>query len=702
MTITEQSKKRKNGKKRGPADDALARLAAAVNANMSEDAGSSGAGAVEKSAIIPSGNEKTKPKRQGGSGNGGNGKGTGGGEISGNIPPLPAVSQPVSGGNIVRWPGPAWWSSTMMRIAEKSGHLMREYAEKHGGKINIPSSVDPARMSQAFMELIGRMATAPDKFFDTQIAFWQDYARLCQTALARMSGQQANPVITPSPNDKRFQDAAWQDVWLFDFLKQSYLLTARWAQGLVSKVDGMDPRIARKIDFYTRQMVDAISPSNFWMTNPEVLRATVESGGENLVKGLEHLLSDLDRGGGNLAISMSDSSAFRLGENIAATPGKVVFQNNLMQLIQYAPSPQSKEVFKTPLLIIPPWINKFYILDMREKNSFIRYLVEQGHTVFCISWVNPDSSHAAVNFDDYMTQGLLAAMAEIGRITGEKRVNVTGYCIGGTLLASTLAWLKAIEGKNHPDLPPNLPEIASATYLVTLVDFSEPGDLGVFMDEEQITAIEAVMAKQGYLDAQAMATTFNMLRANDLIWSFVVNNYLLGREPFPFDLLYWNSDSTNLPAAMQSFYLRNMYLRNKLVEPDGVSMKGVPVDVRRIDTPSFLISTRDDHIAPWRTTYAATQMYKGKVTFVLSGSGHIAGVVNPPANNKYGYWTNPQCPADPEKWFEGAEAHNGSWWTEWMRWLKDYSGGAVPPRIPGSDGKAIEDAPGSYVKKKAV
>ncbi|NTU77238.1 MAG: class I poly(R)-hydroxyalkanoic acid synthase, partial [Alphaproteobacteria bacterium] len=455
-------------------------------------------------------------------------------------------------------------------------------------------------------------------------------------------------------------------------------------------------KMARKIDFFTRQMVDAIAPSNFWLTNPEVLRATIETGGENLIKGLENLLEDMERGEGQLAISMTDPSPFRFGENIAITKGKVVFQNELMQLIQYAPLTDT--VHKTPLLIVPPWINKFYILDLKPKNSFIRYMVEQGHTVFCISWVNPDERHAAINFDDYMSLGLLAALREIGRLTGETQANVVGYCIGGTLLACTQAWLKAMGDK----APQDLPAIASATYLVTLIDFAEPGDLGVFVDEDQIEVLEARMAPKGYLDASVMSMTFSLLRANDLIWSFVVNNYLMGREPFPFDLLYWNSDSTNLPAAMQSFYLRNMYLKNKLVEDGGIAMKDAPINLRRIDTPTFCLSTRDDHIAPWQSTYAATQIYNGPVTFVLSGSGHIAGVVNPPANDKYGYWTNPQTPAHPDDWLKDAEAHNGSWWPRWVEWLKPYAGDQVPARQPGADGNAIEDAPGSYVRVKAV
>jgi polyhydroxyalkanoate synthase subunit PhaC len=439
-------------------------------------------------------------------------------------------------------------------------------------------------------------------------------------------------------------------------------------------------------------MVDAISPSNFWMTNPEVLRSVYKTGGESLLKGLENLLADLESGKGDLRIRMTDAGAFRLGENLATTAGKVVFQNRLMQLIQYAPS--TPEARRVPLLILPPWINKFYILDLREKNSFIHPLVAQGHTVFCVSWVNPDASYAAVDFEDYMVDGALTAMREVARATGEKDINIVGYCIGGTLLASTLAYLKGL-----PALPDDLPNAQSATYLVTMTDFAEPGDLGNFIDDDLLKLADERMNRQGYLDAATMATVFNLLRSNDLIWSYVVNNYLLGKDPAPFDILYWNSDSTNMPAAMQRTYIREMYKANNLIKPNGLSLKGVSIDLRKITVPSFLLSTREDHIAPWKSTYAATQIYRGPVKFTLAASGHIAGIVNPPAANKYGYWTNDACPASPEDWFKSAEEHKGSWWPEWHKWLDMYAGDKVPARAV-KDG--IEDAPGSYVKVRVV
>jgi len=590
---------------------------------------------------------------------------------------------------------PAERAALLQRIALHSQKVMQAFIERNKVEC-VPPPPDPARLGQAFMELSGRLLCNPATLAGAQIAFWRDYSKLLHMTLARISGQPAEPVISPAPNDKRFQDPAWQDIWLFDFIKQSYLLTARWMQSLAKSTDGLDPKTAKKVEFYTRQMVDAIAPNNFWLTNPEVLRAAFETGGENFIRGFEQLLADMERGKGQLAISMTDHGAFRLGENIAASKGKVIFQNKLMQLIQY--SPLTLQVNRAPLLVFPPWINKYYILDLREKNSFIRYLVEQGHTVFCISWANPDETFADINFDDYMTMGLFAALREIARVTGENRVNVTGYCIGGTLLACALAYIKAAGKKETQELP----EIASATFFTSLVDFTDPGDVGVFIDEEQLQVLEAKMRQQGYLDARSMNTTFNLLRSNDLIWSFVVNNYLLGKQPFPFDLLYWNSDSTNIPAAMHSFYLRNMYLENKLIQPRGIAMKGVPIDLRDITTPCFLVSTQEDHIAPWRSTYVATQVYKGPLTFVLAGSGHIAGIINPPANNKYGYWTNPKCPPHPDDWLKEAVYHPGSWWPAWMEWLKFYAGDKVPAREAGAGGTAIEDAPGSYVKVRAI
>ena len=591
----------------------------------------------------------------------------------------------------VKLPDPVEMSRAMARIAEQSQRLVSDFVTRQAGDGTPVGQPVPLSLGAAFMEMTARMMADPAKVVQAQLNLWQDYMTLWQRTTQRLLGQEAEPVVAPAREDKRFKDAAWNENTVFDFIKQSYLLSARYMQSTVRGVEGMDEKTARKLDFYTRQFIDAMAPSNFVLTNPEVLRTTLETGGENLVKGLENLLGDLERGKGQLAISMTDYDRFKVGENIAVTPGKVVYQNDLMQLIQYDPT--TEQVNRRPLLIIPPWINKFYILDLRPQNSLVKWLTEQGHTVFIVSWVNPTEELMGKQFEDYMAEGPLAAFDAMTEATGETEYNVIGYCIGGTLLASTLAYMAA-KGDDR---------VKSAMYLVTMTDFSEAGELSVFIDEEQISALEAKMRNQGYLDGQAMATTFNMLRANDLIWSFVVNNYLLGKDPFPFDLLYWNSDATRMPAAMHSFYLRNMYQKNLLVQPGGVSLKGVPIDLRKIEVPTFMLSTREDHITPWKSTYAATQLYSGPVKFVLAASGHIAGVVNPPAAEKYSHFLNTKLPKNPDEWLAGAKQIPGSWWPEYGKWVAKFGGGKVKARVPG-DGKLkpIENAPGSYVKVRTV
>jgi polyhydroxyalkanoate synthase subunit PhaC len=594
-------------------------------------------------------------------------------------------------GHDVKLPDPVEISRMMGKIAEQSQRLVAEFLAKqsNGGAKDGLGMSDPLNIGQAFFDMTARMMANPAQLVEAQISLWRDYMTLWQSAAKRMLGEPTEPVIKPSPEDRRFKDALWDESYVFDFIKQSYLLTARWMQSTVKNVEGLDDKTAKKVDFYTRQFVDAMAPSNFAVTNPEVIRSTLESGGENLVKGLSNLLTDLERGKGQLAIKMTDMEAFKVGENIAVTPGKVVYQNALMQLIQYAPT--TEKVLKRPLLIMPPWINKYYILDLREKNSFIKWAVSQGHTVFVVSWVNPDESLANKSFEDYMTLGPFAALDAIKQATGEREVNVIGYCLGGTLLAATLAYM-AVKGDDR---------FASATFFTTMVDFKEAGELSVFIDEEQLAALEERMSEKGYLEARAMATTFNMLRANDLIWSFVVNNYLLGKDPFPFDLLYWNADSTRMPAAMHSFYLRQMYQENKLSKGE-IELLDTKIDLTKIALPVFILSTREDHIAPWKSTYVATQLYKGPVKFTLAASGHIAGVVNHPAAKKYSHWVNDNNPPTPEEWLKTAKEKPGSWWPEWHDWVKQYGGGEVPARKPG-DGKLkpIEDAPGSYVKVKA-
>ena len=578
-------------------------------------------------------------------------------------------------------------SKAMQDFAERGQRIAEAFIkrqENHDG-YQVP---DPVVVSKAFLELAQQLMSNPAKIVETQAKLWNDYAELWQATAKRMTGEETEAVAEPEPGDRRFQDQAWSDQVVFDFIKQSYLLTSDWMQNTVRDVDGLDDKTAQKVQFYTRQWIDALSPTNFVATNPVVLRETAESGGENLLDGMENLLSDLEKGRGELKISMTDEAAFTLGENIASSPGKVVFENELMQLIQYEPT--TKKVRATPLLIVPPWINKFYVLDLQPKNSFIKWNVDQGNTVFVISWVNPDAKLSEKSFDDYMLDGPVAALGAIEKATGQKKANIVGYCIGGTLTASTLAYMAAKKDDR----------IKSATFLTTMVDFSEPGELGVFIDEEQLDLMEEHMRQKGYLDGSHMSTVFNMMRDNDLIWSFVVNNYLMGRRPLPFDLLYWNSDSTRMPVMMHNYYLRNMYLKNQLIEQDSLSLGGEPIDLRKIKTPTYILSTIDDHIAPWKSTYSATDLYSGPKRFVLSASGHIAGVVNPPEKEKYCYWTNAKLPKDPEKWQEDAKYHKGSWWPDWDKWLKKHAGANdVKARQPG-DGKlkAIEDAPGSYVK----
>ncbi|APT56878.1 class I poly(R)-hydroxyalkanoic acid synthase [Roseomonas gilardii] len=603
-----------------------------------------------------------------------------------------------------RLPDPALVTRTMADVAERSQRIVADFvrrqgdsAEKLAGRtggtpqVEGGTPLDPFNLGGAFMEMASRLMANPARLMQAQMGFWQDYLTLWGNTARRMMGGEVKPVISEDSKDKRFKDDAWRENEVFDFIKQSYLLSARYMQNVVRGTEGeLDPKNAQKVDFYTRQFVDAMSPTNFLMTNPQVLRRTAETGGENLLKGLTNLLTDLERGKGNLRISMTDRSKFAIGENIAVTPGKVVYRNELMELIQY--SPTTEKVLKRPLLLLPPWINKFYILDLRPKNSLIRWAVSQGHTVFVCSWVNPDEHLAEKDFEDYMKEGPYAALDAIQQATGERNVNAIGYCLGGTLLAATLAHMAAKRDTR----------IKSATFFTTMTDFEEAGEISVFIDEVQLKAVEQKMGERGFLAGGEMANTFNMLRANDLIWSFVVQNYLLGQEPFPFDLLFWNDDSTRMPAKMHSFYLRRMYQQNDLVKPGGITLDGVPIDLRKIKIPVYLLSTREDHIAPWKSTYRATQIYGGPIRFVLAASGHIAGVVNAPESGKYSHWTNEALPADPEEWLEGATELAGSWWPDWQRWVTGLDNAMVPAREPGA-GKlpALADAPGDYVKVMA-
>jgi polyhydroxyalkanoate synthase len=576
---------------------------------------------------------------------------------------------------------------SLSKIAERSQQLVNDHLQRQReGKI-APMS-DDLGLAQAFTDLAVSLMSNPWKLAQMQMQMWQEYWKLWQNGMQRMLGEHAAPVAEPAASDNRFKSEAWQNNFVFDYIKQSYLIAAQNVQKLVADAQGLDPQTERKVRFFTRQFVDALAPTNFAFTNPEVLTATMQSGGKNLLDGLHNLLGDLERGDGQLAISMTDYKAFELGENVATAPGKVVYQNDLMQLIQYAPS--TEQVYRTPLLIIPPWINKYYILDLREKNSFIRWAVGQGHTVFVISWVNPDERFAAKTFEDYMREGPLAALDAIEQATGEREANLIGYCLGGTLLACTLAWLAA-KGEQR---------VRSATFFTAMIDFTEPGELGVFVDETAVGNLEKKMQERGgYLEGAEMASTFNLLRANDLIWSFVVNNYLLGKDPFPFDLLYWNSDATRMPAKMHTFYLRNMYIKNLLARPGGITLGGESIDMSKVTTPACFVSAMEDHIAPWRSTYMGAKLLGGPVKFILGGSGHIAGIVNPPASNKYQYWTTDKLAASADEWLAGAQRNPGSWWPAWSEWVSRFAGEKIAARTAGQGKlKIIEDAPGSYAK----
>jgi polyhydroxyalkanoate synthase len=575
----------------------------------------------------------------------------------------------------------------LQNIASRSQLLMRSV---------VPNPTDITKFGMGetstlgfdFLELMTRMMSDPVAVASAQIDLCKDTLGIWQKTAERMLMLRAHEA--DAQKDKRFKHPQWSENAIFGMVKDSYLVTAKSILSAIREVKGMDRATARKVEFYTRQFVDALSPSNFVATNPEVLTATLASGGQNLLRGLENLLVDLERGNGRLAITMTDTKAFRLGENIAMTPGKIVYQNDLTQLIQYMPS--TSEVRRRPLLIVPPWINKFYVLDLQPNNSFIKWAVDQGHTVFVISWVNPDEKLAAKSFENYMIEGPLAALDAIESATGERSINTIGYCLGGTLLAATAAYTAA-KGDDR---------IASATYLATLVDFSEVGDMAVFIDNKQLALLERRMRERGYLEAHDMATAFSMLRANDLIWSFVVNNYLLGREQLSFDLLFWNSDPTRMPATMHSFYLRNMYQQNLLARPCGISLAGTPIDLSKIRTPTFVLSTHEDHIAPWKSTYAATRLYSGPVKFVLSGSGHMAGVISPPGG-KYGHWANDNLPPSPDEWFGGATPQQGSWWPVWDEWVAQLDSARIPARAPGGGRlPIIEDAPGSYVRVRSM
>jgi len=580
--------------------------------------------------------------------------------------------------------------------AEEMRHNFRHVEELMKAFSSSDSSMgqDPFNLGEAYSQWLAAYSNNPEKAIQDGMDYWQKYMQLSQQAFSSLFAgedqEKPEPLITEGQGDRRFKHEDWSNKPLFHVIKQSYLMTSEWMRNMVSDVEGLDKHTAAKVKFFTEQYLDAMSPTNFAATNPAVIEKIVETKGASLVNGLKNMLEDLEEGQGQLKIRMSDTTAFELGENIAITPGKVVFQNRMFQLIQYSPSTDT--VLKRPLLIIPPWINKFYIMDLQPKNSMLKWMVDQGHTVFVVSWINPDETYRSVRFEDYVTEGVVTAVDAVEQATGESEINAIGYCIGGTLLAIALAYMKA-EGDER---------IKSATFFTTMLDFEESGDLGVFIDEEQITGLEKVMEEEGCLDGARMSGAFNLLRANDLIWSFYVNNYLLGNDPRPFDLLYWNSDSTRMSPTMHSWYLRNLYLENRLVEPNGININGTSIDLSTVGIPSCFVSTVDDHIAPWLSTYSGAKQFSGDVHFILGDSGHIAGVINHPEANKYGYRCTDSLPDDPQAWAQQAETREGSWWPDWNNWIRQLTNDeTVAARIAGQGGlDVIEDAPGTYVKCK--
>jgi polyhydroxyalkanoate synthase len=582
------------------------------------------------------------------------------------------------------------FAMNIARAMESSGQALAAYLKpRENGEAKDKPPNEIAEVIKTFSTVAEYWMEDKDRAADLQLKMGKAYLDLWGSTVRRMAGEEAKPAIEASPRDKRFQDPEWKSNQFFDFVKQLYLLTTQWGHDLVRNADGLDPHTRKKAEFYVQQIANAIAPSNFVLTNPEVLRETLASNGDNLVRGMKMLAEDIEAGRGTLRIRQSDPSNLAVGVNMATTPGKVIFQNDLMQLIQYTPT--TENVLRTPLLIVPPWINKFYILDLKPEKSYIKWCVDQGITVFVISWVNPDKELGKKSFADYMKQGPLTAMDVIEKVTGEMKVHTAGYCVGGTLLASTLAWLAEKRRVR----------VTSATFFAAQVDFTHAGDLLVFVDEDQISALERDMESAGVLEGSKMAMAFNMLRSNDLIWSYVVSNYLKGQSPSAFDLLHWNSDATRMPAANHSYYLRNCYLDNRLSTGTMV-LDDTLLDLSKVKVPVYNLATREDHIAPAESVLYGSQFFGGPVKYVLSGSGHIAGVVNPPASGKYQYWTNDNIRdiklAD---WLKGAQEHKGSWWPDWRQWLESLDPEKVPARAVGEVLPPIEDAPGSYVRVRA-
>ncbi|TYO90819.1 PHA/PHB synthase family protein [Oceanicella actignis] len=582
----------------------------------------------------------------------------------------------------------AEFAANMAKVAERSQEIWLKLLQSSLAD-DRPMHFDPLNTLPAFAEFQQALMQNPQEVAERTLELWTQQAELWRRMTLRwLAGEETEPVAAPEKGDKRFSHEEWSRNLIFDYIKQSYLLASRHILGAAKEVGELDERDRKKIAFYTRNFVEALSPANFAAMNPEVIEATLRERGENLVRGLQMMAEDLERGKGRLLVRQTDMKAFEVGRDMATTPGKVIHQNEIMQLIQYAP--RTEKVHATPLLFIPPWINKYYILDLNEKKSMVRWLVDQGFTVFMISWVNPDERQKDETWDSYMQKGALEAIDVALRETGQKSLNLASYCIGGTLTGTLMAWM----GKRGDK------RVKSATFFTAQLDFQDAGELQVFVDEKTVQVVNEQMDK-GYLPAQDMAMAFNMLRSSDLIWSYVINNYYLGKEPFPFDLLYWNADSTAMPARVHHFYLDQFYNRNAFAEGE-LTVLGETVSPADIRGPVYHVATKEDHIAPAASVYrGARAMTNAQPRFVLAGSGHIAGVVNPPELKKYQHWVNEDLsPETLEEWLAAAEERPGSWWPDWAEWLRKRSGRLVAARQPGAVNGVIEDAPGSYVKKR--
>jgi polyhydroxyalkanoate synthase subunit PhaC len=580
-------------------------------------------------------------------------------------------------------------SRNLAQFVEEAGKATAAYMKPlEARRPDTKVADDVGEMVRTFGHVAESWLTDPAKAIEAQGKLGAAFFGLWASTLRKMQGEPAPAVAASDPRDNRFKDPEWSENPVFDFFKQAYLVTSRWSEEMVERAEGLDPDTRHKAQFYVRQIAGALSPSNFLVTNPELIRETIKENGANLVRGMKMLAEDIEAGGGELKLRQTDPTRFQVGVNLANTPGKVVFRNELIELIQYAPS--TNKVLKRPLLIVPPWINKFYVLDLNPDKSFIRWAVSQGLTVFCISWVNPDERHAEKGFEHYMREGIFAALDAIEQATGERAVTTIGYCVGGTLLAVALAYMAATGDKR----------IESATFLTTQVDFTHAGDLKVFADENQIRSVETMMKARGYLDGSRMANAFNSLRPNDLIWPYVVNVYLKGQAPFPFDLLFWNSDATRMPAANHSFYLRSCYLENRLAKGEMV-LENVKLDLKKVKIPIFNLAAREDHIAPARSVFVGSKAFGGPVDYVLAGSGHIAGVVNPVGKPKYQYWTGEPVEGELEDWIAKATEHPGTWWPHWFKWVEGQRPKRVPAREPGGKLTPLCDAPGTYVRMAA-